>query len=77
MVTNAFEDDEPTEMSKISRVTNAVFDAGSFALTGSASGRVRRPILFTLVAIGIAVPLPALSFVALLLLALTDAVVEL
>lgn len=47
------------------------------ALTGDARGRLRRPILYAIVGIGIAIPIPALALVALLLLAVTDSVVEL
>lgn len=47
------------------------------AFTGDGRGRLRRPILYGIVAIGIAIPIPPVAFFALILLALTDAVVEL
>ena len=47
------------------------------ALTGDSSGRLRRPILFIIVGLSLVLGWPAAGLVALLLLALTDAVVAL
>lgn len=47
------------------------------ALTGEARGRIRRPTLFAIIAVALALNLPAIGLVALIALVLTDAVVDL
>jgi hypothetical protein len=47
------------------------------AVTGDPYGRLRRPVLFLIVGVALVLDAPAVGLVALLLLALTDAVVKL
>lgn len=65
---------EPT---KVDVLGTRVDEAVRAALTGDPSGRIRRAVLFVLVALGIALNVPALALVALLVLALSDQVVPL
>lgn len=72
---------EPT---KTDRTVAAIQDAlarteegARAALTGDSAGRLRRPILFVIVGIALALNLPVVGLVALLLLVYTDQVVPL
>ena len=61
----------------LSEMAARVEEGARAALTGDPAGRLRRPVLFIIVGLALALGWPALGLVALLLLALTDAVVPL
>ena len=79
-------DPEPSRLDEFAQKLVALrdrLDEGTrTAMTGEPSGRIRRPVLFALVAIGLLAggtwpPAAAIGAVALIWLALTDAVVPL
>lgn len=82
---------KPPEPNKVGAKVQELIDSGhelyATALTGAPSGRTRRPTLFVIAGIGVVITLavggPAglvaggLALIAILLLAMTDSVVEL
>ncbi len=62
---------------KLILLRNKLDDAARVTLTSDPRGRLRRPVLFVLIGVALALNVPALGITALLALALTDQVVEL
>lgn len=69
--------DDATE-ERVAQVIEGADRMVRVALTGDPKGRLRRPVLFVIVALGLVwTPLALLGLASLILLALTDAIMEL